>query len=505
MSKLLIIIIALIITIALIAVHIFFRKSEKIIIKISLYLGIFVGVLDILAFFFIPSDYTLTFNNQTTEININEQDNKEITGDTVIYAEDGATINYNTEENTSSTSSSTNAADEKLNEAEQAFIDKDYASAYSIYIDLIEKNTKSPIPYNNLAYFCANGLYVSSDYEQAKTYYKIAYRLGSEVAAGNLLCLFGYADFSEGEYYSLLEVAEENSDPRVEMVLEKMYEALKIDSNTLCYTDDFFSNDISDCKSMLDEVLSLNTISEYPTGSSTSWSGTAFETVTTYGYKLLPAFDMLSGQRFEFVSSSNNTSIASNNESEGTSLIQAQQAILDEEYQNAVMLYYGLIMKGSISPVAYNNLAYLYSNGLGINEDCEKAKQYYEIAFQNGSSVAQGNLLCLISSYDSSQEYNETILSAYQSDNPMVEIILEEIYKILDLQIDTTLYSETFFDVINNAKQIEILDNFFNMSEQTGWGYAQSESHAPVSVPVYGEKHDTLNRIFEYQTIEYLD
>jgi hypothetical protein len=168
-----------------------------------------------------------------------------------------------------------------LLEAEQAFEDGNFKAATENYMELETLHSTNPIVYNNLGYLYSNGLGKKEDREIANVYYKLAHEFGSKKATGNLLCLFKYINFSEEEYFDILEKANELDDSRVDMALENIYDTLELSRSEFSYSEDFFSKDENSQIAIVIDFFELTKSgSSMHTGTSSSgsnsWSGSSF-------------------------------------------------------------------------------------------------------------------------------------------------------------------------------------------------------------------------------------
>jgi len=162
---------------------------------------------------------------------------------------------------------------------------------------------------------------------------------------------------------------------------------------------------------------------------------------------------------------------------ESTLLLLAQNAYTEEDYETAIEIYAGLISDNTTNPIPYNNMSYFSS--MGIQVDFAEAsvlnthlpsseydiKKYYEKAFDYGSKVASGNILCLIARTPISEKDYLTYLIA--SDNlfdDRIEGIIKYIYTTTNSYIESGNYREDFFSK-SSEEQILMLDQLFNETE----------------------------------------
>gem|GEM_PF-3813130 len=114
-------------------------------------------------------------------------------------------------------------------------------------------------------------------------------------------------------------------------------------------------------------------------------------------------------------------------------LLEAQQAFEQGNYSSCIRVYEGLIAKNTESSIPFNNLAYIYSHALGVEQNYKKALILYEKAALLGSSVSYGNILCISDlSVITPEYYFETLQKAYDCGDQRVECILEYGYLLIE-------------------------------------------------------------------------
>jgi hypothetical protein len=156
-------------------------------------------------------------------------------------------------------------------------------------------------------------------------------------------------------------------------------------------------------------------------------------------------------------------------------LLEAQKAYDSSDYEVAVKIYKQLMAQNSQSPIPYNNMGYLYSNAILVEEDAYEAKKYYKQASDNGSSVAAGNILCLIArTKTTEEEYLNYLILADKLFDERVESILYYFYTSMDDNVEENDFSEYFFNEYSES-QIEMLERLFSKTKFTAISYSRSK------------------------------
>lgn len=211
---------------------------------------------------------------------------------------------------------------------------------FTCYQEVIRKaydNTDKGIAYNNLAYMYDNGDYVSADPYKAFEYYHMAAEQGNDVGKFNLgIC-----------YLTGL-----GTEPNIEQ-------------------GKYWLGQIQEKDSSINETA---------------------KNILSYGFNERQAFSSVSSGKY--IRMYNRLSgILELSENESDELTRYQK---DKNYTGEINFYKKIIRDSTFSPshkaFSYNNMGYLYENGLGVPQDHAKAFEYYYEAAKLESSTGKCNL-----------------------------------------------------------------------------------------------------------------
>lgn len=211
---------------------------------------------------------------------------------------------------------------------------------FTCYQEVIRKaydNTDKGIAYNNLAYMYDNGDYVSADPYKAFEYYHMAAEQGNDVGRFNLgIC-----------YLTGL-----GTEPNIEQ-------------------GKYWLGQIQEKDSSINETA---------------------KNILSYGFNERQAFSSVSSGKY--IRMYNRLSgILELSENESDELTRYQK---DKNYTGEINFYKKIIRDSTFSPshkaFSYNNMGYLYENGLGVPQDHAKAFEYYYEAAKLESSTGKCNL-----------------------------------------------------------------------------------------------------------------
>jgi TPR repeat protein len=392
-----------------------------------------------------------------------------------------------------------------LKKAESEFEQENYETVVKIYNQMIDSNTESYIPYNNLGYIYGMGLLDVYDYHLAKESYIKAVKKGARISFGNLLCLYGHVDYSSREYYDLILKAYEQFDVRIETVLEHIYLALEKQSESLLYSENYFGLPDDEQLSITQDAIYLTQIESHHTGTSIDYS--AGEVTYTYSREIVPAFDISSKQKFIYDKDKLDYIESLDSFKEKELLYIAEMSHENSEYTKAFDIYKELELRSTEKHIVFNNLGYYYANGFGCERDIEKARKYYNFALKKGNKTAIGNLLCIPSylNFDANS-YIENLYLAHSQEDSRVETMLENIY----LAINKEKQKETYYDDFqrqSNQNKKETLNESVKAERISGphhIGSSYSEEDGikdSYSIRVY----PYLSIIFDLQKYEYVN
>ena len=211
---------------------------------------------------------------------------------------------------------------------------------FTCYQEVVRKaydNTDKGIAYNNLAYMYDNGDYVSADPYKAFEYYRMAAEQGNDVGKFNLgIC-----------YLTGL-----GTEPNIEQ-------------------GKYWLGQIQEKDSSINETA---------------------KNILSYGFNERQAFSSVSSGKY--IRMYNRLSgILELSENESDELTRYQK---DKNYTGEINFYKKTIRDSTVSPshkaFSYNNMGYLYENGLGVPQDHAKAFEYYYEAAKLESSTGKCNL-----------------------------------------------------------------------------------------------------------------
>ena len=211
---------------------------------------------------------------------------------------------------------------------------------FTCYQEVVRKaydNTDKGIAYNNLAYMYDNGDYVSADPYKAFEYYHMAAEQGNDVGRFNLgIC-----------YLTGL-----GTEPNIEQ-------------------GKYWLGQIQEKDSSINETA---------------------KNILSYGFNERQAFSSVSSGKY--IRMYNRLSgILELSENESDELTRYQK---DKNYTGEINFYKKIIRDSTFSPshkaFSYNNMGYLYENGLGVPQDHAKAFEYYYEAAKLESSTGKCNL-----------------------------------------------------------------------------------------------------------------
>lgn len=150
-------------------------------------------------------------------------------------------------------------------------------------------------------------------------------------------------------------------------------------------------------------------------------------------------------------------------------LVIAQTYYSNHEYEKCLQLYVELSLHES--PIAYNNLGYLYSMGLGVQKDPRQAREYYNKAAERGCKLAFNNLAaCHLHNPSSFEELIVALKNAFMVGNNGVDMFVANCCKNSNLfrgepYSDTHTIAREFFSSMTEEQQIEVI------KESMDWCY----------------------------------
>lgn len=116
----------------------------------------------------------------------------------------------------------------------------------------------------------------------------------------------------------------------------------------------------------------------------------------------------------------------------------------------------------------YNNLGYMYQQGLGVEKNLKKAEMYYQEAGKNGSEIATNNLLVLYLEQNRDDDVTDILLASYHVHND--ERTKYGLSLIQDVENNVPLYTEENDELFgNNANQYR--NRLKNRTDLGGWKF----------------------------------